>query len=201
MVFFIVANVIMKLNDIRRFGDSKDTLTTGTQGTPDSSGCPIILSYANNPMTATTAPNKEFSDFCAQRDAQNTIQLNVIKHTWELCEALRQNYIDYSIKSHQRSLERGESVDYHNACITDLKNGKCDYDFTFESGKKYHKIIMNAAGQRSVHAFIDKKTGSVYKAASWRGPAKGERCNLLIIKERERALENADWAGNWLYLR
>jgi hypothetical protein len=60
---------------------------------------------------------------------------------------------------------------------------------------------MNAAGQRSVHAFVDKKTGFVYKAASWRGPAKGERCNLLIIKEREWALENADWAGNWLYLR
>jgi hypothetical protein len=60
---------------------------------------------------------------------------------------------------------------------------------------------MNAAGQRSVHAFIDKKTGSVYKAASWRGPAKGERCNLLIIKEREWVLSNADWAGSWLYAR
>jgi hypothetical protein len=60
---------------------------------------------------------------------------------------------------------------------------------------------MNAAGSRSVHAFVDKKTGSVYKSASWRGPAKGERCNLLIIKEREWALENADWAGSWLYRR
>jgi hypothetical protein len=151
-------------------------------------------------MTATTL-NKEFSDFCAQRDAQNTIQLNVIKHTWELCEALRQNYIDYSIKSHQRSLERGESVDYHKACIADLKNGKCDYDFTFESGKKYHKIIMNAAGQRSVHAFIDKKTGEVYKSASWKSPAKGVRYDLRLIKDREWLLENADWAGSYLYAR
>jgi hypothetical protein len=151
-------------------------------------------------MTATTL-NKEFSDFCAQRDAQNTIQLNVIKHTWELCEALRQNYIDYSIKSHQRSLERGESVDYHEACIADLKNGKCDYDFTFESGKKYHKIIMNAAGQRSVHAFIDKKTGEVYKSASWKSPAKGVRYDLRLIKDREWLLENADWAGSYLYAR
>jgi hypothetical protein len=151
-------------------------------------------------MTATTL-NKEFSDFCAQRDAQNTIQLNVIKYTWELCEALRQNYIDYSIKSHQRSLERGESVDYHEACIADLKNGKCDYDFTFESGKKYHKIIMNAAGQRSVHAFIDKKTGEVYKSASWKSPAKGVRYDLRLIKDREWLLENADWAGSYLYAR
>jgi hypothetical protein len=151
-------------------------------------------------MTAATL-NKEFSDFCAQRDARNTLQLNVIKHTWMLCDALRQNYIDYSIKSHQRSLERGESVDYHNACITDLKNGKCDYDFTFESGKKYHKIIMNAAGSRSVHAFVDKKTGEVYKSASWKSPAKGVRYDLRIIEQREWLFENADWAGSYLYAR
>ena len=144
---------------------------------------------------------KDFSDFCAQRDAQNTIQLNVVKYCWQLCEALRQNFIDYSIKSHQRSLEHGESVDYHNACITDLKNGNCDYDFTFESGKKYHKIIMNAAGQRSVHAFVDKKTGEVYKSASWKSPAKGVRYDLRIIEQREWLLENADWAGSYLYAR
>ncbi len=146
-------------------------------------------------MTAT------FADYVAQQDARNTIQLNVTKWTWMLCDALRQNFIDYSIKSHRRSLERGESVDYHNACITDLKNGNCGYEFTFESGKKYHKVIMNANGSRSVHAFVDKKTGSVYKAASWRGPAKGERCNLLIIKEREWVLSNADWAGSYLYAK
>ena len=144
---------------------------------------------------------KDFSDFCAQRDAQNTIQLNVVKYCWQLCEALRQNFIDYSIKSHQKFINDVDTHEYHQKQIDKLKQGICDYDFTFESGKKYHKIIMNAGTQRSVHAFVDKKTGSVYKAASWRGPAKGERCNLLIIKEREWALENADWAGNWLYLR
>jgi len=151
-------------------------------------------------MTATTL-NKEFSDFCAQRDAQNTIQLNVIKHTWELCEALRQNYIDYSIKSHQRSLERGESVDYHEACIADLKNGKCDYDFTFESGRKYHKVIMHTENQRSVHCFIDKKTGGVFKSASWRSPAKGVRYDLRIIEQREWLFQHADWSGQYLYLK
>lgn len=144
---------------------------------------------------------KDFSDFCAQRDAQNTIQLNVVKYCWQLCEALRQNFIDYSIKSHQRSLERGESVDYHEACIADLKNGNCDYDFTFESGKKYHKIIMNANGSRSVHAFIDKKTGEVYKAASFKSPAKGVRYDLRIIEQREWLFENADWSGSYLYAK
>ena len=149
-------------------------------------------------MTAAT-PNKEFSDFCAQRDAQNTIQLNVIKHTWELCEALRQNYIDYCIRNHQRSLELGESVDYHQKRINELKEGKCDYDFTFESGRKYHKIIMSAYGSRSVHAFVDKKTGEVYKSASWKAPAKGVRYDLRLIKDREWLLENADWSGQYLY--
>ena len=150
----------------------------------------------------TTALRQDFSDFCAQRDAQNTIQLNVVKWTYMLCDALRQNFIEYSIKQHEKSLFRDlDNVAYHEACIEDLKNGQCDYDFIFESGKKYHKVIMVANGSRSVHCFIDKKTGSVYKGASWRGPAKGERCNLLIIKEREWALENADWAGSWLYRR
>jgi hypothetical protein len=144
---------------------------------------------------------KDFSDFCAQRDAQNTIQLNVVKYCWQLCEALRQNYIDYSIRSHKRGVELGENAHYHIACIQDLRNGKCDYDFTFESGKKYHKIIMNANGSRSVHAFIDKKTGEVYKSASWKSPAKGVRYDLRIIEQREWLFENADWSGSYLYAK
>lgn len=146
-------------------------------------------------MTSTL--NKEFSDFCASQDARNTIQLNVTKWTLMLCDALKQNYIDYSIKSHQRSIDLGESIDYHNARITELKNGICDYDFTFETGRKYHKVIMN----RSVHCFIDKKTGEVYKAASFKSPAKGVRYDLRIIEQREWVFVNADWSGSWLYLK
>ena len=146
-------------------------------------------------MTAT------FADYAAQQDARNTIQLNVTKWTLMLCDALKQNYIDYSIKSHNRSVERGDSVDYHQKQINELKNGKCDYDFTFESGRKYHKIIMNDGTQRSVHAFVDKKTGEVYKSASWKSPAKGVRYDLRIIEQREWLLENADWAGGYLYVK
>jgi hypothetical protein len=142
-----------------------------------------------------------FSEYVAQQDARNTIQLNVTKHCLMLCDALRQNYIDYSIKSHQRNVERGDSVDYHNACITDLKNGECDYEFTVESGRKYHKIMMSANGSRSVHAFVNKKTGEVYKPASIKSPAKGVRYDLRLIKDREWLLENADWAGSYLYIR
>jgi hypothetical protein len=153
-------------------------------------------------MTASSTLNKEFSDFCASRDAQNTIQLNVVKYTWQLCDALRQNYIDYSIRQHQRSFtlaDNDRDLTYHAACIEDLRNGQCNYDFTFESGRKYHKVIMNTGNQRSVHCFIDKKTGGVFKSASWRSPAKGERFNLLLIKDREWLFKNADWSGSYLY--
>ena len=138
------------------------------------------------------------SDYSAQQEAQNNIANAVLGHTYALCEALRQNYIDYSIRMHQRC---NDNVEYHDAQIAKLKQGTCDYDFYPETGKKYHKIVMNAAGSRSVHAFVDKKTGSVLKSASWKAPAKGERYNLLIIKDREWLFENADWSGSYLYRR
>jgi hypothetical protein len=148
-----------------------------------------------------------FADYAASQDARNTIQLNVTKWTLMLCDALKQNYIDYSIKSHKRCLDRGESVDYNNARIADLRNGECDYEFVIESGRKYHKIIMvidNGADRspsRSVHAFVEKKTGQIYKSSSWKSPAKGVRYDLRIIEQREWLLQNADWASSYLYAR
>jgi hypothetical protein len=38
-----------------------------------------------------------------QAQAQQTITDSVLKHTQALCEALTQNYIDYSIRGHQSS--------------------------------------------------------------------------------------------------
>ena len=120
-------------------------------------------------MTAT------FTDYVAQKDAQNTIQLNVTKYGMMLCDALQQNY--------QRSHPNGRN-----------------YSYALISGRKYHKVMQCVDGQtESVHAFIDKKTGEVYKAASYKAPAKGVRFNLLIIQEREFVLENCDWAGGYLY--
>jgi len=120
-------------------------------------------------MTAT------FTDYVAQKDAQNTIQLNVTKYGMMLCDALQQNY--------QRSHPNGRN-----------------YSYALVSGRKYHKVMQCVDGQtESVHAFIDRKTGEVYKAASYKAPAKGVRFNLLIIQEREFVLENCDWAGGYLY--
>ena len=152
-----------------------------------------------NDMTAS------FADFAATQDARNSIQLNITKYCFMLCDALLKNYINYSIKSHQDAIFLGQGMpsldNHHLACIEDLKDGNCGYEFTLDTGRKYHKIMMSANGSRSVHAFIDKKTGEVYKPASIKAPAKGVRFNLLVITDREWLLEHADWAGGYLYKR
>jgi hypothetical protein len=156
-------------------------------------------------MTAT------FADYAAQQDASNTIQLNVTKWTWMLCDALRQNFIDYSIKSHQRSIENfnytydtTDSVQsqHHQQKIDELKNGISPIDYQVETGKKYHKVVMiDGGGSQTVHCFVDKQTGQVYKSASWKAPAKGVRYDLRLIADREYLLENADWSGSYLYAK
>ena len=137
-----------------------------------------------------------------QAQAQQTIAENVLKNTLLLIEALKDNYREYSIRGHQKFVNDDDTKEYHARKIDELKNGISPIDYQVETGKKYHKVIfVDGGGGRSVHCFVDKQTGQVYKSASWKAPAKGERCNLLIIKEREWALENADWSGGWLYRR
>jgi hypothetical protein len=123
-----------------------------------------------------------FAEFCATADARNTIELNVRKYCLMLCDALEDNF---------KSRNKGK-VGQHDAPV---------YKFTIESGRKYHKIMMDAHGSRSVHAFVDKKTGEVYKPASIKAPAKGVRFDLRIMEQREWLLENADWAGGYLYMK
>ena len=119
----------------------------------------------------------DFQSFKEQQDAKNTIQLNVTKYSLMLCDALQQNY--------QRSHPNGRN-----------------YSYALVSGRKYHKLMQCVDGQtESVHAFIDRKTGEVYKPASYKAPAKHVRYNLNIIQEREECLEKCDWAGSYLYLR
>ena len=122
--------------------------------------------------------SESFAEFCATADARNTIELNIRKYCLMLCDALLDNFKG---KNNRRS---------------------DDYKFYIESGRKYHKIIMETGGgSRSVHAFVDKKTGDLYKPASFKAPAKHVRFNLCIINDREWLLENADWAGGYLYMK
>jgi hypothetical protein len=77
--------------------------------------------------------------------------------------------------------------------------------FEVKRGVKYYKIILvNSPGtkyeSRSVHAFVARQTGTVYKPASWKAPAKHARYQLLDDASFARCLEKADWAGAYLYL-
>jgi len=148
-------------------------------------------------MTAST-----FDQFVAEQDARNTIQLNVTKWCYMLIDALKDNYREYAIRGHQKFVDDADTHEYHQRKIEELKFGKCDIDYVIESGKKYHKIIMiDGGGSRSVHAFVDRKTGELYKSASWKSPAKGVRYDLRIIEQREQVLANCDWAGGYLYAK
>ena len=113
-----------------------------------------------------------FVDYVSEQDAKNRIQLNIIKYCYMLCDALGHDAPE----------------NYH-------------YELD-SSGRKYHKIWMYIGDRRdSIHAFIDKKTGSVYKPASVKTPARGERYNVLIIESREKMFEKATWHGSYLYSR
>ena len=127
-------------------------------------------------MNTTQMTSSTFSDYVATQDARNTIELNVRKYCLMLCDAL---LLDIE-RQHPNS----------------------GYKFYIESGRKYHKLIMETnGGSRSVHAFVDKKTGDVFKPASFKAPAKIVRYNLLRIESREQCFERADWAGGYLYIR
>ena len=125
-----------------------------------------------------------FTEFKMQQDARNTIQSNIRKYALMLCDALEMNF---------KQRNHGEL------------GGRPAPEYKFyiqEGGRKYHKIVMEYDnGSRSVHAFIDKKTGDVFKPASFKAPAKIARYNVLNIESREEMFERADWAGSYLYIR
>jgi len=147
-------------------------------------------------MTTTT-----FADYAASAEARKDIEQAVLAHTLSLCEALRMNFINESIRRHKFFMaSAGDGKQYHIDCIAKLEKGISEYNFVVDTGRKYHKIVM-VNNQRSAHAYVDKKTGEVYKAASFKSPAKGVRFDLRIMKQREWLLENADWAGGYLYQR
>jgi hypothetical protein len=69
-----------------------------------------------------------------------------------------------------------------NALVDNYAKYTKDYQYssprniTFDivPGTKYYKIVQRDSGT-SVHAFISKQSGAVFKPASWKAPAKHER--------------------------
>ena len=130
-------------------------------------------------------------------------------------DTITENYRRYHVETLEGNLS-GNYPEYARKQLDEIENGTANLMwFKVKTGKKYYKIVQQEFetwegskyyGQyrdASVHAFVDKKTGQVYKPASWQSPAKHVRFDLRIIKEREFLFnyKNTGWAGGYLYLR
>ena len=64
----------------------------------------------------------------------------------------------------------------------------------FEYGSKYVKIVtISGGGSRSVHSFVEKGDGNIWRAASWKAPAKNfVRGNVYITSSYEKRVQ---WTG------
>ena len=133
----------------------------------------------------------------------------------DYADAITENYKRYHINTLNRNLH-GNYPEYAREQLDAIENGTANlYKFVVKTGKRYYKIVQQEFetwekskyyGQYrdgSVHAFVDKETGDVYKPASWQAPAKHVRFDLRIIREREFLFNsnNTGWAGGYLYLR
>jgi len=69
--------------------------------------------------------------------------------------------------------------------------------YFFKNNKKYYKITQVWEGVETIHAFVNKITGDIYKPASYSAPYKDPRYNLFT--DFDKLLEECDWAGSYLY--
>ena len=144
---------------------------------------------------------------------KETNRVFIKSYTQDYCKAITENYkID-----HTRSMERMAASDPDSSYPSDelkrIQNGTANLmKFEIREGKKYYKIVQvefdtfqgrNEYRDSSVHSFVDKNTGDVYKPASWKAPAKHVRFTFQKPEDIRFLLSpiNVDWAGGYLYLR
>ena len=137
----------------------------------------------------------------------------VQRYTDEYCKALTENFKRDSIRSLEYNLKKDPNCIYSKDQLAKIVSGTAKLDkFRYYEGKKYIKVVReefdtfqdrNVWRDTTVHAFIDKKTGDVYKPASWKAPAKHVRFNFcnkqdLLFLTDPRCV---GWAGGYLYMR
>ena len=145
---------------------------------------------------------------------KETNRVFIKDYTQHYCKAITENYKLYHIDSMQRMLARDPESIYASNQLNDIQTGKANLmKFEIREGKKYYKIVQvefdtfqgkNEYRDRSVHSFVDKNTGNVYKPASWKAPhTKHVRFTFQEPRDIRFLLEprNVDWAGGYLYLR
>ena len=138
---------------------------------------------------------------------------NIEEYAQTLCDTLEENFKQDSIMSYKRMAMTDSG--YATKRLEEIENGTANlYKFVVQKGRKYLKIINQQFDDMgpnpsyeyrngSVHAFIDRETGDVYKPASWNKPAKHVRYNLLERSDRNFLFDwkNVGWAGGYLYMR
>jgi len=144
--------------------------------------------------------------------AKQDIETRVAGWVQTYADTITKNYREYHIRTLKGNLS-GNYPEYAREQLDAIENGTANLmKFKVKTGKKFYKIVQmefdtfqnrNEYREGSVHAFVDKKTGQVYKPASWQAPAKHVRFDLRIIREREFLFNsnNTGWAGGYLYLR
>ena len=141
---------------------------------------------------------------------QATQKVKVLQWTKKLCRCLEQQYRDYSVRSIVNNQNKADKPDpYLQEKVNQIESGEDDrISFFIETGRKYLKVCMRSKQVNtqfddsiSVHAFVDKNTGEVYKPAGWKKPAKHVRFNMSDDVNRAKLYNVCDWAGGYLYLR
>ena len=140
--------------------------------------------------------------------SQTTLPERVLEWTKTYCDSLTENYKQHSVRMHTNY-----TSDWSKQQLESINNGTANLtNFVIKNGRKYYKIMQrefdtfqdrNEWREGSVHAFVDKNTGEVFKPASYNAPAKHVRYDLRIINDRAK-LHNPDytgWAGGYLYMR
>ena len=146
---------------------------------------------------------------------ETTLEQRVADWTQTYADTITENYRQYHLNTLQGNLS-GNYPEYAREQLDEIENGTANLMFfKVKSGKKYYKIIQQQfetwEGSKyygkyrdaSVHAFVDKKTGQVFKPAGWAKPAKHVRYDMRIITQRQ-LLHNPNftgWAGGYLYMR
>ena len=133
----------------------------------------------------------------------------------DYADAITENYRRYHIRTLNGNLH-GNYPEYAREQLDAIENGTANlYKFVVKTGKRYYKIVQQEFetwekskyyGQYrdgSVHCFVDKETGDVFKAASWSAPAKHVRFSFQNVEDLRFLTnpDNVDWAGGYLYLR
>ena len=142
---------------------------------------------------------------------QKTNQVFLERYVDDYCKALNENYKQDTIRSLEHNLQRDPDCTYSANQLVKIMQGKANLDrFRYSEGKKYLKVTREEYDEKTgywrdttVHAFVDRETGEVYKPASWKAPAKHVRFNLSNDLDRQNLHDPnfVGWAGGYLYMR